>query len=165
MVRLGDSDALRVGDEVYAPWLGVQGSLVSPALRELLRAPLADGLLVEVIEPGSPAARAGVRGGDLDLVISSQPLLVGGEVITAIDGTPVGTAAALTAALSRLRVGGRVVLSLSRNRETRTLDALIGERPASRPELPESPFQAPASGMSRPSVGGARFVPGGRWSF
>jgi hypothetical protein len=107
----------------------------------------------------------GVRGGDLDLVIAGQPLLVGGEVITAIDGIPIGTAPALTAALSRLRVGGHVVLSLSRNGEARTLDLLIGERPASRPELPESPLEAPASGMSRSSAGASRFVPGGRQDF
>lgn len=151
---------------VIRPWIGVQGALVSPALRELLRTPLAEGLLVEVIEPGSPAARAGVHGGDLDLVISGEPLLVGGEVITAIDGTPVGTAPALTAALSRLRVGGRVALSLSRNGETRTLDLPVAERPASRSELPESPFEAaPLSGMVRASVGASRFVPGGRQGF
>jgi putative serine protease PepD len=150
---------------VIRPWLGVQGELVSPALRELLRAPLADGLLVEVIEPGSPAARAGVRGGDLDLVISGQPLLVGGEVITAIDGTPVGTAVALATALSGLRVGGHVVLTLSRDEKTRTLDLLVVERPASRAELPESRLEAPVSGMSRPSAGGSRFAPGGRQRF
>jgi S1-C subfamily serine protease len=159
------SPDLLVNGRVIRPWLGVQGALVSPALRELLRAPLADGLLVEVIEPGSPAAGAGVRGGDLDLVISGQPLLVGGEVITTIDGTPVGTAPALTAALSRLHVGGRVVLTLSRNGETRTLDLLVGERPASRADLAESPLEAPAFGMSRVSAGGSRFVPGGRVGF
>ena len=164
LVNIVGPDLVENG-RVIRPWLGVQGSLVSPALRELLRAPLADGLLVEVIEPGSPVARAGVRGGDLDLVIAGQPLLVGGEVITAIDGTPVGTAPALAAALSRLRVGGRTALSLSRNGETRTLDVLIGERPASRPESPESPFEAPASGMSRSSAGASRFVPGGRQGF
>ncbi len=150
---------------VIRPWLGVQGELVSPALRELLRAPLADGLLVEVIEPGSPAARAGVRGGDLDLVIGGQPLLVGGEVIMAIDGMPVGTAPALAAALSRLHVGGRAVLTLSRDDKTRALDLLIGERPASRSELSESRLDVPASGVSQPSAGGSRFVPGGRQAF
>jgi serine protease Do len=150
---------------VIRPWLGVQGTLVSPALRELLRAPLADGLLVEVVEPGSPAARAGVRGGDLDLVISGQPLLVGGEVITAIDGSPVGTTAALSAVLSGLRVGGHVVLTLATDARTRTLDLVIGERPATRAEIPESHLEIPASGVSRPSAAGSRFVPGGRQGF
>jgi S1-C subfamily serine protease len=150
---------------VIRPWLGVQGTLVSPPLRELLRAPLADGLLVEVVEPGSPAARAGVRGGDLDLVISGQPLLVGGEVITAIDGSPVATTAALTAALSGLRVGTHVALTLATDGKMRTLDFVIGERPPTRAELPESRLETPASGVSRPSAAGSRFAPGGRQGF
>jgi len=164
LVNAVSPDLLENG-RVIRPWLGVQGELVSPALRELLREPLADGLLVEVIEPGSPAARAGVRGGDLDLVIAGHPLLVGGEVITAIDGKSIGTPATVAAALSALRVGARVVLSLSRDGETRTLDFLIGERPASRAELPESRLDAPVSDMSLLSAGGSRFVPGGRLTF
>jgi serine protease Do len=159
------SPDLLVNGRVIRPWIGVQGELVSPALRELLRAPLAEGLLVEVTEPGSPAARAGVRGGDLDLVISGQPLLVGGEVITAVDGTPIGTAATLTAALSALRVGGHVALSLSRNGETRTLDLLVGERPASRSDLQDGPLEAPVSTMSRALAGGSRFVRADRQRF
>jgi serine protease Do len=150
---------------VIRPWIGVQGALVSPALRELLRAPLADGLLVEVIEPGSPAGRAGVRGGDLDLVIAGEPLLVGGDVITAINGTPVGTAAALSAALSGLRVGGRVALTLSHGGETRTLEIAVAERPTSPPEVPESQLGALSAGMSRASAGGSRFAPVGRQGF
>jgi len=163
LVNAVSSDLLESG-RVIRPWLGVQGELVSADLRALLRAPLAEGLLVEVVEPESPAALAGVRGGDLDLVIAGHPLLVGGEVITAIDGRSVGTPATLAAALAGLRVGARVALSLSRDGETRTLDLLVEERPASRAELPESRLDAPSSGVSQHLAGGSRFAPGGRQS-
>jgi hypothetical protein len=42
---------------------------------------------------------------------------------------------------------------------------VIGERPASRPELPESLLDAPVSGVFRSSAGASRFVPGGRQVF
>jgi serine protease Do len=155
---------LLLNGRVIRPWIGVQGAVVSQALRELLRDPLAEGLLVEVIEPGSPAAQAGMRGGDLDLVVGGEPLLIGGDVITAVDGTPVPNPAALGTALSGLRVGSRVALSLSRKGETRTLDLLVGERPADRAEPPEERTEAPVSGVSRRAVG-SRFVSGGRVSF
>ena len=132
--------------------------LVSPALRDLLRAPLAEGLLVEIAEPGSPAAGAGVRGGDLDVVISGEPFLVGGDVITAINGTPVGTAKVLAVALSSLRVGERVTLTLSRGGETRTLDLVVHERPVPRQDLPESRLDNPAARVARPSGRAARFA-------
>jgi hypothetical protein len=57
------------------------------------------------------------------------------------------------------------VLTLSHGGETRTLDLVVGERPVPRQELPESGLDTLASGMHRPSAGGSRFVPGGRWSF
>ena len=164
LIKAASADLLQNG-RVIRPWVGVQGALVAPALRELFRAPLAEGLLVEIVEPGSPAAGAGVRGGDLDVVIGGDPLLVGGDVITAINGTPVDTAKVLTVALSSLRVGEQVVLTLSHGGETRTLDLVVGERPVPRQELPESGLDTLASGMHRPSAGGSRFVPGGRWSF
>jgi S1-C subfamily serine protease len=57
-------------------------------LKELLRLPLRDGLLVEVVEPGSPAEQARVRGGHLDLVIGGQALLLGGDIITRSTASP-----------------------------------------------------------------------------
>ncbi len=163
LVAAAAPELLRNGRAIR-PWLGVQGALVSPALRDLLRAPLPEGLLVEVVEPGSPAARAGVKGGDLDLVIAGEPLLVGGEVITAIDGKPVGTADALTGALGRLRVGGRAVLTLFREGRTRTVDLPVVERPAPSVDEAGSPLDAPVAGVSRPARAG-RFVPGGALVF
>jgi serine protease Do len=164
LVNAVGPDLLKNG-RVIRPWVGVQGTLVSPALRDLLRAPLAEGLLVEIVEVGSPAASAGLRGGDLDLVIGGEPLLVGGDVITAIDGTPVGTPKVLATALSGLRIGERVALTLSHRGETRTLDLVVGERPLLSPEPPESHVEAPLAGVTRPSASGSRFVPGGRQGF
>jgi S1-C subfamily serine protease len=54
--------SLTTQGRVIRPWLGFHGQLVGETLRNLLRIPLVDGLLVEVIEPGSPAERAGLRG-------------------------------------------------------------------------------------------------------
>ena len=59
--------ALLSEGRVIRPWVGFHGQLVGGDLKELLKAPLVDGLLVEVIEPGSPAATAGLHGGQLEL--------------------------------------------------------------------------------------------------
>lgn len=72
----------------------------------------------------------------------------------------------LAVALSSLRVGDRVALTLSHGGEERTLDLVVGERPVPRQDLPESGLEALATGVSRPPAGGgSRFVPGGRQSF
>ncbi len=59
--------ALLSHGRVIRPWVGFHGQLVSGELKDLLKAPLVDGLLVEVVEPGSPAEAAGIQGGRLEL--------------------------------------------------------------------------------------------------
>jgi len=48
--------ALTTTGHVARPWLGIQGQLVTDAHKAILRGPWADGVLIEVVEPGSPAA-------------------------------------------------------------------------------------------------------------
>jgi putative serine protease PepD len=150
---------------VVRPWLGVQGTFISRDMRDLLKEPLGEGLLIEVVEPASPAARAGLRGGDLDLVIAGHPMLVGGDVIRSIDGMRVDSPAAAAKALAGLSIGAHVSLSLSHGGEERTLDLVVEERPASRPEGIETLLGAFATGVSRPAGAGSRFATGGRLAF
>jgi len=74
---------------VVRPWLGVQGQLVVPVLKELLQLPLVDGFLVEAVEPGSPAEQKGLQGGMFEITIQGQPILLGGDIITQIDGVAI----------------------------------------------------------------------------
>jgi serine protease Do len=120
---------LIVAGRVVRPWLGVQGQIVSADLKGLLRAPLADGFLVEVVEPRSPAGQAGVRGGDLDLMISGQPVLVGGDVITEMNGLRVTDDESLARAIGTLKVGEKVRLKLARENGMREVDMVVVERP------------------------------------
>jgi putative serine protease PepD len=115
---------------VIRPWLGVQGQLVSTVLKELLRLPLVDGILVEVVEPGSPAERIGLRGGQLDLMISGQSVLVGGDIITAIGGRSIERPEDLREALREVAVGAALSLTVVRGRERLNVDCVIAERPA-----------------------------------
>ena len=114
---------------VIRPWLGVQGQLVSPQLKNLLKVPLTDGFLVEAVEPGSPAETQGVRGGGFDLVISGVPLLLGGDIITAIDDKPLGDPEKIGAVLETLKVGRTVELTLFHDDTVRKVRASIVERP------------------------------------
>ena len=120
---------LMLQGRVIRPWLGIQGQLVSAGLRELLRAPLADGFLVEVVDPRSPAGKAGVRGGDLDLTISGQPVLIGGDIITEMNGVRVSDGDAMGQAIATLKVVETVRLKRFHDNETRLVEMVVVERP------------------------------------
>ena len=71
---------------VMRPWLGVSGKVIGKDVQDLLKLPLVDGFLVETIEPGSPAAKAGLHEGELLIAIAGEEFLFGGDIITAANG-------------------------------------------------------------------------------
>ena len=170
LVKSVTSDLLANG-HVVRPWVGIQGALVGQPLRDLLRAPMPQGLLVEVVEPGSPAALAGIHGGDLDMIVGGQPFLIGGDVVTAINGVPVMDPAALAATLAGLKVGGRVTLSVARDGEVRDLEVGVIERPSQHADDPEDPLDLPVSpstlsrGAASAPARPGRFAPVARPAF
>ena len=121
---------------IIRPWLGVQGLLVGRPLRELLRIPLTDGLLIEIVEPGSPAEAAELRGGQLDLTIDGQAVLIGGDIITAVNGKPVDTPEKLADAMKDLGVGATARLTVFRGGQTREVECVLPERPVLPGDIP-----------------------------
>ena len=70
--------------------LGVGGTTVTPELARLFGLPVDTGVLIEQVRPGSPAAKAELRGGTNDVVLAGESYSLGGDVIVAIDGEPRG---------------------------------------------------------------------------
>jgi len=121
--------SLTTQGRVVRPWLGFHGQLVTEELRDLLKRPLTVGLLVEVVEPGSPAEKAGIRGGNLDLVVAGHDYLVGGDVVTRLDGTRLDSEERLTEAMRKLSVGQTVHLTVFRDGQSREVEYALPERP------------------------------------
>ena len=114
---------------VIRPWVGVQGQMIPPQVRDLLRVPPADGLLVEVVEPESPAANAGIRGGDLDVTIGGAPILMGGDFIMEMNGVSMGEAREMLQAIGDLKVGETARMTLLRGSERLAVELPVVERP------------------------------------
>jgi len=100
------------------PRLGVSVVPVSGDYADALNLPTAGGLLIQEVEPGSVAARAGLRGGRENVTIGNFQLVVGGDLIMAIDGKPVDHNDAISRALARKRSGDTLELTIFRNGRT-----------------------------------------------
>jgi S1-C subfamily serine protease len=109
------------------PKLGVSVVPVAGDYADALRLPTQGGLLVQEVEPGSPAARAGLRAGKELVQIGNAELLVGGDLITAIDGKPIDRYDAISRALARKRAGDTVEMTVFRNGRTMNVQIKLGE--------------------------------------
>jgi S1-C subfamily serine protease len=82
------------------------------------------GVRVQDVDPGGPAARAGVLGAGT---------VAGGDVILAVDGTPVRSMADVDDIVARHRPGDGIALVVQRDGSKLTLQVQLAERPASVP--------------------------------
>ena len=82
---------------------------------QALDLPVAEGVLIAQVYDNSPAQRAGIRTATDQGVVGRRRYLIGGDILTAIDGLPVRTWDDLNAYLQeKTEVGQTVTLTLWR---------------------------------------------------
>jgi len=118
------------------PWMGVRFFPVS--LNQRLADSFAElgaevpdrGVLILGVEPNTPAARAGLRGGNRSVRTPYGNVMVGGDTIVAINGDAITSPSRLVAYLETYtRPGETIQVTVLRNREEITLPLTLGERP------------------------------------
>jgi S1-C subfamily serine protease len=95
----------KTGRVRYA-WLGVRQVSMTPTMAHELGYDVERGALIECVVDGSPAAEAGLRGGDRRVMVAGQEVGVGGDVVVAIEGEPVETSADLSRIVSTVLFPG-----------------------------------------------------------
>jgi serine protease Do len=95
-------------------WLGVQIQPVTPAIADSLGLKKAEGAIIDQAQPGSPALKAGLQSGD---------------VVTAVNGTPVKDARDLARLIAVIAPDKTVKLDILRQGETRTVSVTLGTMP------------------------------------
>lgn len=129
--------SLRETGRVVRPWLGIQGRTMDPHLGTILKMPITPGLLIEVVDDGSPAEKAGLRGGNLSMSIQGEEFLLGGDTVTAVNGAPVRTQQDFNARVRALKPGQRAKLTIFREGATREVQVGVVERPRLPYDLPD----------------------------
>ncbi len=148
--------ALARDQRLIRPWLGFHGQYVDDDLKSLLNVPLTTGFLVEVVEPGSPAEGAKMEGGRLEITIAGHDFLVGGDIVTKMNGHTLKTPDDIVAALGELKVGGDVSMTLFRDGKSVDIKYTLPERPL----LPgDISMGDTGAGETTPTLGRSRFRP------
>jgi len=113
---------------VARPWLGITQISVS-ALSGYLDFGVNNGLLIVQVISGSPADRAGLKGGNRSIIIGRYRLPIGGDIITAIDDDPISAETDIDRVLNKKKVGDTVNLKIYRNGRLMEISVTLMERP------------------------------------
>ena len=116
------------------PWLGFEelGYEISLRLAQMLDLPVQSGLLIAQLYQGSPAAQAGMRGAQEEVIVGNRRYLVGGDIVTAVDGMPLQKWEDLRAYLEeKAAVGQEVSLNVVRNGEELMFSVTLADTPES----------------------------------
>ncbi|HET8812724.1 MAG TPA: trypsin-like peptidase domain-containing protein [Gaiella sp.] len=122
---------VRTGKVRYA-YIGIRTQDVTPGISRAFKLGARRGALVTRVDDGTPAARAGLRGGTRTEVYNGLDVTLGGDVIVAIGAAPVlGTDDVSRIVSTELLPGQTVTFTVLRGGTKRTkVDVTLGERPA-----------------------------------
>jgi S1-C subfamily serine protease len=120
---------LKQSGSVSRAWLGVSSLTVDGSL-EQLNLPVKQGALVQSVQKGSPADKAGLKGGDISAQMGGSPITLGGDVVTQVDGKPVKGSDDLAGLVEHKKAGDKVRLTYYRGKDLKTAEVTLGKRPA-----------------------------------
>jgi S1-C subfamily serine protease len=120
------NDLVTLG-RVRRPALGVRTIPITPELAEQMGLPSDFGLLVIQVLPGGAADRAGLRGGTERAYLGNSPIMLGGDLIVAVDGEKVEDQQDLAQIMNNHRAGDTVRMSVYRGKKKMDVTVTLGE--------------------------------------
>jgi S1-C subfamily serine protease len=113
------------------PYLGISVQAVTASAAKLFHLPATHGLLVARVQPGSGAAKAGLRAGTGNATLAGESYPLGGDLITKVDSTPLYSLDQLRDAIADKQPGDEVRLETYHGNQLRTVTVKLGRQPSS----------------------------------
>ena len=123
-------EQLKSSGRVTYAWLGIQGQSITSDVASALGLKVGNGVLIAAVTQGSPAEKAGLKGGTQQSQLQGQTLVAGGDIITAIDGEKVTGMDDLISIINQHKPGDTVTLTVLSGTSTKDVKVTLTERPA-----------------------------------
>jgi S1-C subfamily serine protease len=133
---------LEKGGTVRGAYIGLTSLTIDGSL-SALNLPVKSGALVQSVQHGTAAEKAGIRGGKVSGSTENGTVAIGGDIIVSFDGKPVSSSEDLANYVSAKKPGETITLGLLRANgkggyEPKTVSVTLGTRPNSVPN-PNTP--------------------------
>jgi len=120
------SDLITIG-RVRRPSLGIRTLPIGPELAQEMGLPSDYGVLIIQAVPGGSADRAGLHGGNQRAYIGNVPVMLGGDLIVAIDGEEIGDQQDLSNAMNKHKAGDTVTVTIYRGKRKMDVKVTLSE--------------------------------------
>ena len=87
------------------------------------------GIIIEGVEPNSPAEKAGIRSAERSAVINGTAMMLGGDVIIGMGGNIVENFTDVISTLQNSKVGDSLNLTIIRNDQKMNINLILAEKP------------------------------------
>lgn len=119
-------DLVHLG-RVRRPELGVRTIPIGPELADQMGLTADSGLLIVQIVPGSAAERAGLHGGTERAYLGNMPIMLGGDLVVAVDGVAMEDQQELSHVMQNHRAGDAVTVTIYRGKKKMDIRVVLGE--------------------------------------
>ena len=123
------SQLIKEGKVEHA-YLGIEMATINSDLADNFRVPVDEGVLIQQVHPGSPAAQVGLQGGTTQVVLAGLTYRLGGDVITKADGQTLETSDQLASVVTSKQPGDSLDLEVHRGQETLNVRVELGRQPS-----------------------------------
>ena len=129
-VKVVAAQLIKTGHAEHA-YMGISAKALTPSAARLFHLPATHGLLVASVQPGSGAAKAGLRAGTGNATLAGETYPLGGDLITKIDSTPLYSLNQLRDVIGDKQPGDDTRLEVYRGDSQRTVTVKLGRQPSS----------------------------------
>ena len=120
------SDLITMG-RVRRPSLGIRSLPIGPELAQEMGLASDYGVLIVEAVPGGAAERAGLKGGNQRAYLGNIPVMIGGDLIIAIDDEQIGDQQDLANAMNKHKAGDTVTVTVYRGKRKMDVKVVLGE--------------------------------------
>ncbi len=120
------ADLLKYG-RVKRPSLGIVSFAIGPDLASQMGLAADSGVLIQRVLPGGAAEQAGLHGGNQQAYVGNTPIMMGGDLIIAIDGQEVTDPQDINAIMEKHQAGDTVSVTIVRGQRRMTIKLILGE--------------------------------------
>lgn len=122
---------IKTGSYNQHSWLGISGNDMSYSIAQTMNVNITYGWLITQITSGGAADKAGLKGGDQQVRIDNEWVIIGGDVIIAVDGTRIINGDSLMSYLEEKTTPNQTTtFTIIRDNQQLNIFVELGTRPA-----------------------------------